>query len=88
MFDIFDTVTAGSWADWLAATGTSLAFVIAAVSYRRSVNLHRRDQARLVYSKMIDVKYFDPGSRLEILPNGARMGVNGGGVVIQPPASP
>ena len=45
-------ITAGSWPDWIAATFTSLAFVVAAVSYRRSVEVRREAQARLVYSKI------------------------------------
>jgi hypothetical protein len=78
----------GSWPDWVTATFTSLAFVVAAVSYARSVKVRREAQARLVYSKLIAVSHHGPNALLELLPNSALMGVSGGGTELVLPAAP
>lgn len=78
----------GSWPDWIAATFTSLAFVVAALSYRRSVKVRRQAQARLVYSKMIDHRDHAAGALLDILPNEARIGNGTDAVSIVFPQSP
>jgi hypothetical protein len=57
-------VTPGSWPDWIAAIGTTAAFLIAAVSYRRSVRDAEQSQARLVYSDVTDVTYLKPGDNI------------------------
>lgn len=79
MPSFLDKITLGSWPDWVAAIGTSLAFIVAAVSYARSVKVRREEQARLVYSKVIDVKHYKAGTELELLPNGAKRGALIGG---------
>lgn len=71
---ILDKITLGSWPDWVAAIGTSLAFIIAAFSYARSVKLHREAQARLVYSKVQEVKHHEAGTEFEPLRNDAKIG--------------
>ncbi|MFY1703954.1 hypothetical protein ACN28G_19830 [Micromonospora sp. WMMA1923] len=82
-------ITPGSWPDWLAAAGTSLAFLIAAISYARSVKERREGQARLVYSKLISLKFHDPGTQFEMLPDGARIGwTDARCAAIVPPSSP
>lgn len=87
--DFIDQITPGSWPDWLAATGTSLAFLIAAISYARSVKERREGQARLVYSKLIGLKFYEPGTEFEMLPDGARSGLTVDRCVgIVPPSSP
>jgi hypothetical protein len=79
-------ITLGSWPDWIGAIGTSLAFVVAAFSYRRSVEVRREEQARLVYSKITHIQMHAPGTDFEMLPNGAQVGVGGEGVGIVTPA--
>jgi hypothetical protein len=74
--------TAGSWPEWVEAGFTSLAFVIAALSYRRSVNTRREAQARLVYSKITEIRFYEPGAQFDLLPNGAQHGAPGGGAEI------
>jgi hypothetical protein len=76
------TITLGSWPDWIAAIFTSLAFVVATVSYARSVEVRREAQARLVYSKITHVQEHEPLAEFEMLPNGARTGAGGEGVGI------
>ena len=80
-------VTWGSWPDWITAGFTSLAFVTAARSYARSVKIRREAQARLVYSKPIDVKHHDVGAELALLPHGATIGVCAGGTELVPPST-
>ncbi|MDN3494331.1 hypothetical protein QL996_00130 [Planococcus sp. APC 4015] len=67
----------GTWPDWVAAAFTSLAFLVAAVSYAHSVHSRRQAQARLVYAKLAHVSYHQPG---EIIPSdSAAIVVNGEG---------
>ncbi|WP_139107645.1 hypothetical protein [Oerskovia enterophila] len=47
--DFVGRVQPGSWPDWLAAIGTTLAFGVAAVAYSRDVRTRRWAQARLVH---------------------------------------
>lgn len=47
--DLLDPIDAGTWPDWVAAIFTSAAFLIAALSFRRSVNDRTREEARRVY---------------------------------------
>lgn len=72
--NVLAEVGAGSWPDWVAAVGTTLAFGVAAQSYRHSVLLRRESQARLVYAKINHIEYHPAGAVLEPLPNGARVG--------------
>ena len=67
-------VTAGSWPDWIAAIGTSSAFLIAAGSYVRDVRSRREAQARLVYANIIDTQAHVPGDVFPMLANGALIG--------------
>jgi hypothetical protein len=62
------TITLGSWPDWIAAIFTSLAFVLAAGSYARSVRVRREAQARLVYSKITHVQEHEPLAQFARLP--------------------
>lgn len=83
MLNFLDAITPGSWPDWFAAAGTSLAFWVAAVSYWRSVKLHRQEQARLVYSKTVSINHHEPGTRIVVLPDGCLMGSEAEGVTLQ-----
>lgn len=76
-------VTLGSWPDWVAAVGTSLAFLIAAVSYFRSTRNGREAQARLVYSTFLDIKTYEAGEEAPIMLPGAKI-AGGEGMVIVP----
>jgi hypothetical protein len=64
----------GSWPDWVAAVGTTMAFGVAAQSYRHSVVLRRESQARLVFSKVVSIEYFEAGAILDPLPHESRLG--------------
>lgn len=68
------TVTAGSWPDWLAAIGTSAAFIVAAIAYGRDVRARRWAQARLVYVRMKDLSWHGPGATVPLLAHGAGSG--------------
>jgi hypothetical protein len=83
---VIDQITPGSWPDWIAAIGTTLAFLVAAVSYARSVEVRREAQARMVYSKITHHAEYEPLATFEILPNGARIGGGGEGVGIVSPS--
>ncbi|WP_426325719.1 hypothetical protein [Microbacterium sp. E-13] len=48
--DVEPFITLGSWPDWVAAVATSIALLIAAISYAESIKDRRRVQARLVYA--------------------------------------
>ena len=72
-------ITAGSWPNWVQAGFTSLAVIVAALSYWRSVQVRREAQARLVYSQVSELGFHDAGERLDLLPDGAKIGVPGGG---------
>lgn len=74
-------IAVGSWPDWIAAAGTSLAFVVAAFAYRRDVKVRRQSQARLVYSKLVDYETFHVGTIIPTLPDGAVQGCNAAGTV-------
>lgn len=54
-------VSLGSWPDWIAAVGTSLAFMIAAVTYFRSVRDASEAQARLVFARIEEIHFYSPG---------------------------
>jgi hypothetical protein len=84
---MIDQITPGSWPDWIAAIGTTLAFLVAAVSYARSVEVRREAQARLVYSKITHQVMHEPLADFEVLPNGAQMGITGDGVGFVSPAA-
>jgi hypothetical protein len=83
----FSHITAGSWPDWVAAVFTSLAFMVAAVSYARSVKVHRESQARLVYSKVTETEHHLPGTSFELLAHGARIGKTCPGMEIESPTA-
>jgi len=78
-------ITLGSWPDWVAAVGTSLAFIIAAVSYFRSVRDATKAQARLVYASLVDIKSHAPGEESPLMLGGASIG-GGEGYAIKPGA--
>ncbi|MGC1211993.1 MAG: hypothetical protein WA890_12100 [Micromonospora sp.] len=84
----FDKITLGSWPDWVAAIFTSAAFIVAAITYMRSVEERRESQARLVYSKLVGLKFHEPGTEFDMLPHGAKSGWTASGVDILPPSSP
>ncbi|MEU4639584.1 hypothetical protein [Micromonospora sp. NPDC023814] len=84
----FDKITPGSWPDWLAAIGTSAAFLVAAFTYARSIRERRESQARLVYSKLVSLKFHEPGTEFEMMPHDARYGWTETGVGTLPPSSP
>lgn len=44
------TVGLGTWPDWVAAVGTSAAFLVAAIAFAVEMNHRRLAQARLVYA--------------------------------------
>ena len=69
-----DAITLGSWPDWLAAVGTSAAFLIAARSYRIDVRRRKEAQARLVYGQVTHVEHYGAGERFPMLARGARAG--------------
>lgn len=76
-----DEVSAGSWPDWFAAIGTSSAFLVAGVSYRRDVKRRRESQARLVYANVLHHVDHVPGDAFPILAHDARIG--GGNAAVQ-----
>lgn len=69
-----DGITPGSWPDWVAALGTSAAFLIAAIAYVREVRARRWAQARLVYVRLVDVSWHPPGATVPLLAHGAGIG--------------
>jgi hypothetical protein len=81
-------ITPGSWPDWIAAVFTSLAFVVAAISYARSVRVREEAQARLVYSYVLHVEEHEAGAVFDVLPRGAQSGTGGGGTAMLPKAAP
>jgi hypothetical protein len=70
----------GTWPDWIAAIGTSFAFLVAAVAYFRDVKTRRESQARLVYTKLLTIKDHRAGELLEALAEGATQGISSPGV--------
>ncbi|GGE86525.1 hypothetical protein D9V28_03150 [Mycetocola zhadangensis] len=58
-------VDVGSLADWFAAVATGSAFIVAALAYRRDIQLRREAQARLVYSKPTTAKVIDAGEQVD-----------------------
>jgi len=78
-------VTLGSWPDWIAAIGTTLAFLIAAVTYFRSSRSAIEAQARLVYATLDTVDFLAAGETFSMLDGGATMGF-GEGFAMQPSA--
>lgn len=77
----------GTWPDWIAAIFTSLAFVVAAVSYAFAIKDRREAQARLVYSRVTHVEFIEAGAELELLPHGAKIGNGFGTTIIMPTRS-
>ncbi len=75
-------ITLGSWPDWLAALGTSLAFIIAAIAYLRSAKDSRERQARLVYASFANVSAHNAGETLPLLQGGAQIGTGDGFVIV------
>ncbi len=61
----------GTWPEIVAAVVTSLAFVVAATSLVRDLQVRREAQARLVYSKLIHIEQFEAGATFDLLPHGA-----------------
>jgi hypothetical protein len=47
-----EKVGAGSWPEWVAAIGTSVALLVAALTYASDARARRQAQARLVYAKV------------------------------------
>lgn len=82
--DFIGGISAGSWPDWLGAGGTTLALVVAALSYRRSVQIRHEAQARLVYSYVTDHIEAQPGDRVPIKSGVISEGV--GAIVSEGPA--
>ena len=64
----------GSWPEWLAAVGTTAAFLVAAVAYARDVKARRWAQARLVHVEVRDVRFYAPGETAPLLAYGAQVG--------------
>lgn len=85
--NLFSSVEPGSWPDWLAAVGTTLAFLVAAVSYWRSVNERREEQARLIYSRVVGIEFHEPGAQFSMSPHLTPRGIVQGGVRIEGPAT-
>ena len=76
----------GTWPDWIAAVGTSFAFLIAAVAYFRDVKTRRESQARLVYTRLLTIKDHRPGELLEALAEGATQGISSASIrLVLPP---
>ncbi len=69
-----NSIGLGTWPDWLAAVGTSLAFLVAGLAYARDVRTRREAQARLVYCKITRVMSCGAGLQLPLLMDDARMG--------------
>lgn len=72
------SITLGSWPDWIAAIGTSLAFLIAAVGYFRSTNDAAKSQARLVYAEVLSQKRLDKGDEGPVIWGAATQAVGEG----------
>ena len=56
----------GTWPDWIAAIGTVVAFLIAAVAYATDANRRRWAQARLVYSFVAERHDREPGQVIRL----------------------
>jgi hypothetical protein len=80
-------VTWGTWPQWVSAIVSSLAFLVAALSYRRSVRHRTEEQARLVYSRIRHIRFHDVGATFDVLPDGATQGVSSGGVALERPTT-
>ncbi|MFJ6950885.1 hypothetical protein [Micromonospora aurantiaca (nom. illeg.)] len=65
-----------------------MAFMVAAISYWRSTQIRREEQARLVYSKHIAQNFHEPGTEFEMLASGARIGKAVGGIELMQSTSP
>ncbi|MDF9874816.1 hypothetical protein [Cellulosimicrobium cellulans] len=74
MTNALGAVGAGTWPDWIAALGTSLAFLVAALAYGRDVSWRRQAQARLVYAKISHLEFHDAGAVVPMLAHGAGIG--------------
>lgn len=71
--------------NWLVTAGGLVALLIATNTYRRNVKVKREEQARLVYSKLIDIKLHEQGATFDMLPNDAQVGINAGVTATVPP---
>lgn len=78
MSDFIARIQPGSWPDWIAAIGTTAAFLVAAVAYSRDVRTRRWAQARLVHVELRDLHFFGPREVAPLLAHGA--GIGGGDV--------
>jgi hypothetical protein len=74
----FGLLTPAQWEAWrntLATLGGLIALLIAANTYRRNVRVKREEQARLVYSKVVDLKTHAVSDTFSLLPNDAQQGI-------------
>lgn len=78
-------VTLGSWPDWVAAVGTTAAFLIAAISYFRSTRDASKGQARLVYAKIIETKFYEPGEEGPMMLDSVQLGGGEGLEIVREP---
>lgn len=62
--NIVQQIGLGTWPDWIIATGTTAALLVAAFSYRHSVTLRREATARLVYTQVASLEAAAAGSTL------------------------
>ena len=69
----------GSVPEWVAALGTSAAFLVAAWAYLMDARRRREAQARLVYAEVRHVSYVGRGEEFPVLAHGERMGLPGVG---------
>lgn len=67
---------------WIEAIFTSLAFSVAALSYRQAVKVRRESQARLVYSSLVALELYGPGDVFDDGSAGATSGFAHGGVAV------
>lgn len=79
-------ISLGTWPEWIAAIFTSLAFLVAAVTYMRAAKANRESQARLVYASFTKISEHGPGEQLELLGEGVDIG-GGEGYTIVPPVN-
>jgi hypothetical protein len=69
-------VAAGtSAAEWIAAVGTALAFLIAAIAFAAEARRRAWAQARLVYAVVIRARHLEDGEQLDVHMDGASVGM-------------
>lgn len=66
-----DGIDWGSAPEWVMAVVTLVAAIVALMTYRRSVQVRREAQPRLVYSKVLETKHHGTGAVFDRLPEGA-----------------